>query len=131
MANDLARNGPRGRDSQDWMSRADQSLTKNAPNTWSANESTPIGEPSGDPTPTTKPTSASKSSRWDGPNVGPNVGPASAGRCPRGRVTGVPDSTTVPERPWYPTGRYFQLGIRASPPGRNSRPTLVAWFSLA
>jgi hypothetical protein len=92
VANDLARNGPSGRDSQAWMSRADQSLTRNAPNTWSANAPTPTGEPGADPTPITKPTSASKSSRCDGPNVGP-------GRWPFGRGTGVPESTTVPERP--------------------------------
>ena len=96
VANDLARNGPSGRDSQAWMSRADQSLTRNTPNTWSANWSTPIPVPGDDPTPTTKPTSASKSSRCDGPNVGPNAGP---GRWPSGRGTGVPETTTVPERP--------------------------------
>src|SRR5271165_2941588 len=98
VANDLARNGPSGLDSQDCRSREDQSLTRNAPNTWSANSPTPTGAPSDEPAPTTNPTSASKSSRRDGPNVGPlSCGP---GRWPRGRVTGVPETTMVPERPW-------------------------------
>jgi hypothetical protein len=127
VANDLARNGPSGWVSQAWMSRADQSLTRNTPNTWSANSPVFTGTPGGEPVPTTKPTSASKSSRW----LGPNTGPASPRRWPFGRVTGVPETTTVPERPWYPMGMCFQLGVSGSPPGRNSRPTLVAWCSLA
>ena len=49
-------------------------------------------------TPTTNPSSASKSSRADGPNTGVC---APAGRdWPYGRRTGVPDTTTVPDRPW-------------------------------
>jgi hypothetical protein len=30
-----------------------------------------------------------------------------------GRRTGVPETTIDDERPWYPTGKYFQLGMRA------------------
>ena len=32
---------------------------------------------------------------------------------PTGRRTGVPEITIDDERPWYPTGKYFQLGMRA------------------
>ena len=98
MANDFARNGPRGWDSQACRSRADQSFSRNAPNTWSANSPTATGVPSGEPVPSTNPTSASKSIRRDGPNSG--VLPCGPLRWPRGRVTGVPDTTMVPERPW-------------------------------
>ncbi len=96
VANDLPRNGPSGWYSHAWMSRADQSLTSTTPKTWSANRSTGTREPSGLGTPTTKPTSASMSSRFDGPNTGPSlVGAARwAGR------SSVPDTTTVPARPW-------------------------------
>ena len=93
MANDLARNGPSGWDSQACRSRADQSLSRNTPNTCSAKSLTGTGPD--EPAPTTKPTSASKSSRRDGPNVGPPV----PRRWPHGRVTGVPDGTMVPDRP--------------------------------
>src|SRR5689334_724428 len=34
LAKFLARNGPSGCDSHDWMSRADQSLSRHAPNRW-------------------------------------------------------------------------------------------------
>ena len=34
----------------------------------------------------------------------------------------VPDTTTVPERPWYPIGRCFQFGVNGlSPDGRSDR----------
>ncbi len=80
------------------MSRADQSFTRQTPNTCSAKARTGTGVPSGEGVPTTKPTSASMSSRWDGPNVGTSsVAPL---RCPHGRTTGVPESCTVPARPW-------------------------------
>ena len=70
------------------------------------------------------------SSRADGPKTGTgSVGPL---RCPHGRTTSVPDTTTVPARPWYPTGRCFQLGINGSGlSGRNSRPRFEAWCSDA
>src|SRR3954447_4125923 len=67
VAKDLPRNGPSGRYSHAWMSRADQSLTRQTPNTWSANASVDTGSPWVVPTPTTNPTSASMSSRWLGP----------------------------------------------------------------
>ena len=97
VANDLPRNGPRGTYSQAWMSRADQSLTSTAPNTWSANAAVETREPNVVGTPTTKPTSASMSSRVEGPYVG--IGSLGALRCPHGRTMGVPDTTTVPARP--------------------------------
>src|SRR3954451_9509451 len=98
VANDLPRNGPRGTYSHAWMSRADQSLRPVTPKTWSASPANGTAEPSSDGAPTTKPSSASMSSRL----LGPYVGAVSSGafRCPEGRVTGVPETTTVPARPW-------------------------------
>ena len=127
VANDLPRNGPSGGVSHACRSRADQSLTRNTPNTRSANSAVLTGVPGDEPAPNTKPASASKSSRTDGPNTGPSGPP----RWPLGRRTGVPDTTTVPERPWYPIGRCFQLGVSGADPGRNMRPALVACCSLA
>ena len=127
VANDLPRNGPSGWYSQAWMSRADQSLTSTTPKTWSAKSFVDSGTPGSDPGPTTNPTSASMSSRWDGPWTGAS---ASGGlRCPLGRTTSVPDTTTVPARPWYPIGRCFQFGSSGGCPGRNSLPRLVACSS--
>src|ERR1022692_4839190 len=121
---DLLRNGPSGTYSQDWMSRADQSLTRHTPNTCSVNLLAGTGSPGWLGTPTTKPSSASKSSRADGPNPGPpdgpNPGPPPDGPAPpdpgpsapdspappdgldwpHGRRTGVPETITVPARPW-------------------------------
>ncbi len=71
MANDLPRNGPSGTYSQAWMSRADQSLSRVRPKTWSANASVPTRSPSRVGAPTTKPSSASMSSRRAGPVGGP------------------------------------------------------------
>ena len=93
VRNDLPRNGPSGRVSNDWMSRALQSLSSTTPKTCSRQSAAPTGSPSGDGVPTTKPTSASMSSRSLGPY---RPGP----RMPRGRRTGVPETTTVPDRPW-------------------------------
>ena len=98
VANDLPRNGPSGTYSHAWMSRADQSLSPVTPKTWSARPANGTGAPSSDGAPTTKPSSASMSSRRDGPNVGALS--SGALRCPLGRVTGVPETTTVPARPW-------------------------------
>ena len=98
VANDLPRKGPSGTYSQAWMSRADQSLRRNRPKTWSSKEPRPTGCPSSDGVPTTKPTSASMSSFTDGPKTG--AGSAGALRWPRGRTTSVPETTTVPDRPW-------------------------------
>src|SRR5215472_1635101 len=67
VANDLLRNGPSGTFSNDWMSRALQSLSSTIPKTWSAKWATPTRWPSALGTPTTKPTSASTSSRSQGP----------------------------------------------------------------
>src|SRR4051812_36988258 len=55
----LARKGPRGWYSHDWMSRADQSLTRQMPKMWSSASAIGIGELSSLPRPTKKPTSAS------------------------------------------------------------------------
>jgi hypothetical protein len=129
VANDLPPNGPSGTDSQAWMSREDQSLTRNTPKTCSAKPDTRTGVPSWDPVPMTKPTSASKSIRRDGPNVG--AVSDCALRCPLGQRTWVPDTTTVPDRPWYPIGMCFQLGVSGRAPGRKIFPTLLAWCSLA
>src|ERR1700722_13841235 len=98
VANDLPRCGPSGTYSQACRSRADQSLTRTTPNTWSANAPVGIDVPSGDPTPTTKPSSASISSRIDGPNTG--AGSDGPLRWPLGRTMSVPETTTVPARPW-------------------------------
>ena len=56
------------------------------------------GRPIAEGVPTTKPTSASMSSRTDGPKTG--AGSAGALRWPEGRTTSVPETTTVPDRPW-------------------------------
>jgi hypothetical protein len=73
-------------------------LTRQTPNTWSAKAVSGTGRPSSDGVPTTKPTSASMSSRCDGPKVGASS--AGALRWPFGRTTGVPETATVPARPW-------------------------------
>ncbi len=61
----------------------------------------------------------------DGPNSG--VSAPGGRRWPRGRRTGVPETRTVPERPWYPIGRWRQLGVSGSASGRNMRPRFSAW----
>src|SRR6266567_5494710 len=86
---DLPRNGPSGTVSQDWISRADQSLMRQTPNTCSANLPAGTGSPGWLGTPATKPSSASKSSRAHGPNSGLPV-PRGLD-WPYGRRTGVPD----------------------------------------
>ena len=98
VANDLARNGPSGRYSQAWMSRALQSLTSTTPKMWSSAASTATGSPGALGTPTTKPSSSSMSRRA----LGPKTGASSPGsrRWPLGRRIGVPLTTTVPARPW-------------------------------
>src|ERR1700722_19821717 len=97
VANDLPRCGPRGTYSQAWRSRADQSSTSTAPNTWSATPLVGTGVPGAEPTPTTNPSSASMSNRIDGPNTGAgSLGPL---RWPVGRMMWVPETTTVPDRP--------------------------------
>ena len=96
VANDLPKKGPSGWDSHAWMSRADQSLTSATPKTCSATFDVDTREATGPPQ--TNPTSASTSSRVLGPKVG--AGSAGALRCPHGRTTVVPDTTTVPARPW-------------------------------
>ena len=93
VANDLARNGPSGRDSNAWMSRALQSISRTTPNTCAAKSSIGTGRPAAEPVPTTKPSSASKSSL----RVGARSGRACPGAIwPCGRATGVPLTTTVP-----------------------------------
>src|SRR5690606_41981122 len=96
VANDLPRKGPSGTYSKAWISRADQSLTSTTPNTCSAKDEIGTGVPRDEGTPTTKPTSASMSRRNDGP-----YSPASpTRRKPHGRTMSVPETTTVPARPW-------------------------------
>ena len=65
--------------------------------------------------------------------LGPKVGAASDGafRWPFGRTTGVPETTTVPARPWYPIGIHFQFGVSAAWSGRNIWPMFEAWSSEA
>jgi hypothetical protein len=85
------------------MSRADQSLSGSTPNTWSANASTATRSPRVEGAPTTKPSSHSMSRRRLSPYSGvgfPDVEPVETSRCPHGRRTGVPETTTVPARPW-------------------------------
>ena len=90
VANDLPRNGPSGAISKAWMSRADQSLSRQTPKTCRSASAGSMRVPG---TPTTNATSASKSSR--------RVGPTSSGpSTPTGRTTGVPVICTVPDRPW-------------------------------
>ena len=96
VRNDLPRKGPSGTYSHACRSRADQSFSRQTPNTCSGKAPTGTGRSDG--APTTKPSSASRSSRVDGPNVGTSL-PASR-RCPDGRTTGVPETATVPARPW-------------------------------
>jgi hypothetical protein len=54
--------------------------------------------PSFEPVPAAKPAPASMSSRREGSQAG--MSSAGASRWPRGLTTAVPDTTTVPERPW-------------------------------
>ena len=121
----MPRNGPSGTYSHDCRSRADQSLTRHTPNTCSGNARSGTGVPSSDGVPTTKPISASMSSRCDGPKVGASS--VGALRWPDGRITGVPETCTVPARPWYPIGRCFQFGVSGAESGRNIRPRFSAW----
>ena len=125
----LALNGPSGWYSHFCTSRADQSLTITQPKSRSSARSTGMRSPSALAAPPRKmPISSSWSSSFDGPKDG---GPSSlATVCPCGRRTGVPSTTMVDDRPWYPTGRCFQLGISGWF-GRNMLPTFVAWCSLA
>src|SRR5438094_687525 len=138
VAKDFPRKGPSGWLSHVWMSRALQSLTSMKPNACCANSPAATGWPCVEPTPTTKPTSASKSSRRVGPKAGsaPPVGWSS----PRGRITGVPETTTdqvghlVPDRDpdaWslsrpgeYPIGQILDREMAAvgnPDPGRPGR----------
>ena len=96
VANDLPRNGPSGTYSHAWMSRADQSLSRHTPNTCSAKSATGTRPPGCDGEPTTNATSASMSSRRDGPKP---IVPSAPRDCPHGRITSVPETTTVPARP--------------------------------
>ncbi len=79
------------------MSRADQSLTRQTPKTCRSVSASGTGRPGREGVPTTKPTSASMSSRAVGANV---ISLPGARSCPRGRTTGVPETTMVPDRPW-------------------------------
>ncbi len=124
VANDLPRNGPSGTYSHAWMSRADQSFTKQMPKTCERKSSTPTLVPSVEPTPTTNPTSASISSRVDGPTT---IDPSGSRCCPLGRLIGVPLTTTVPARPWYPIGMCSQFALSGGPSGRSIRPMFEAW----
>ena len=55
----LARKGPRGWDSQDWMSRADQSLRRQKPAMWLAASAMGMGAPGWLPGPIQMPISSS------------------------------------------------------------------------
>jgi hypothetical protein len=81
------------------MSRALQSLTSTKPKTCSAASAVAMLVPSALPGPVTKPSSSSMSSRALGPKPGGSPGPA-GGCWPRGRRTGVPETTTELARPW-------------------------------
>ena len=55
----FARNGPSGADSQVWMSRADQSFSRQNPAMWEAASRIGIGSPSRLPSPSHMPSSSS------------------------------------------------------------------------
>ena len=93
----LPRKGPRGWASKAWMSRADQSLTSTMPKRCSATSPIGMGSPIAEDEPSTTPTSSSKSSAAVGWRAG---GASPRGTSPDGRRTGVPLTTTVPDRPW-------------------------------
>lgn len=82
-----------------------QSFITTMPKMWLWASFTLIGCPSVFPPPTKNAISNSKSIRRHGPKTG---GSSSLGRVwPLGRWMGVPDTTTLEARPWYPTGKYF------------------------
>ena len=103
MAKDFPRNGPSGWYSQAWMSRALQSLRSTTPKTWSATAEAG----------TVVPISLALSHHEADLELdveplggaGHDAGRRAAGADPAGLVTGVPLTTIVPARPWYPTGR--------------------------
>ena len=97
VAKDLPRNGPSGRYSHAWMSRADQSLTRQTPNTWSANA---VGRHR---------LTLRRRHADDEADLGLDVEPLARAvapvrrrrrGCPRRPAYSVPDTTTVPARPW-------------------------------
>ena len=79
----LAWNGPRGRYSQVWISRADQSFSKTYPKIIVSASATLTGRPIVDGNPTTAPISSSKSNRRQGANSGASR-PGGLS-CPQGR----------------------------------------------
>ena len=126
VANDLPRCGPRGTYSQACRSRADQSLTRTAPKTWSANALVGTGVPRGEPTPTTNPSSASMSSRITGRTPAPGhrslalaggADDAGAGDDDR------PGPAVVADRKVLPVG-HQRLGVRPEEPAEVGRVVL-------
>ncbi|MCY1444698.1 hypothetical protein D9M71_611820 [compost metagenome] len=92
------RNGPSGWYSQAWISRADQSLSRQKPATWNAASLIGIERPCSLPLPIQMPSSSSRSIFALGPKVGMLC---PGGRVwPWGRITSVPDGTMVEARPW-------------------------------
>jgi hypothetical protein len=90
---------------------------------WSRASEIRIGAPSRFPCPVRNPISSSMSTSRLGSYTGV---PSPARTCPRGRRTGVPLLTMVPDRPWYAIGTQRQFGSRGSWSGRNIRPMFVA-----
>lgn len=79
-----------------WKSRADQSFKSTNPNICSSASSTAIEEPNSLAVEIKAANSTSKSSFWQSPETGD----PSTRVWPLGRCTGVPDTTTVEDRPW-------------------------------
>lgn len=87
----LPRNGPRGTYSQDWISRALQSLQSTMPNRCSSTVVMVMGSPKAVLPPTKNPTSISMSSLAHAVNLGrSSLGPFV---CPLGLWMLVPEST--------------------------------------
>lgn len=141
--------GPSGTYSHFWISLADQSFMRQNPKTrflasWVVTRwPISVGGP-----PMKNAISNSKSNSLLSPNTGWSQSFGSV--CPKGRVIGwpvnyidlrhsremlcilvvnlSPETITELARPWYPTGKCFQFGIKALSFPRNMIPTFVAWW---
>ena len=99
--------GPRGTYYQAWMSRADQSFMSTKPNIDCSASFIGTGLPMGLLLQSKQPSSNSISRRREGPNVGIFGSAVGSSRSwPLGRRMGVPETTTVDARPWYPMGMW-------------------------
>ena len=92
----MPRNGPSGTYSKDWMSRADQSLRRTTPKTWSAKARPCGGLAELRPDAYDEADLGLQIELSQGPN---STAPEATRRKPLGRLTSVPETTTVPARP--------------------------------